>query len=291
MRLPALAGRAGRLSLNDVSETFYQAPTEADRRDTGSWHLGRFFGIPTRIHFSFALLLAWVGISTWRSAESSLAVALGLGFALAVFACVLLHEFGHALVAKRFGIRTRRITLWPIGGVAELERPPQDPRAELWIAAAGPLVNFAIAAALVPAVLLVGTGGLLGSMLGALLGANLMLGLFNLIPAFPMDGGRVFRALLERKRGRLAATEIAAKLGRFAALALGVYAIWNVEVMLGIVAAFVYFAAGRELWQARVIAQHEAERMQRAQWIAAPGFSTKGFEYAPPRAKIIVIER
>lgn len=262
-----LALRGSRLSLSYVSETFYRPPTEIDRQDRWSWQLGRFFGIPTRIHFSFALILLWIGVSTWQTAHSSLAVLFGLGVVLAVFACVLLHEFGHALVAKRFGIRTRRITLWPIGGVAELERSPDDPRAEMWIAAAGPLVNFAIAALLAPAVLVLGTGGLLGTVLVGLLSANLMLGLFNLIPAFPMDGGRVFRALLERKRGRLRATEIAAKLGRWVALGVGLYALWTSQFLLMLVAAFVYFAARRELWQVQQLARLEHERMGRARWV------------------------
>jgi Zn-dependent protease len=284
-----------------VPETFYQPPTEMDRQDRGSWHLGRFFGIPTRIHFSFVLVLLWIGFSTWQAAHSSLAVAFGIGFALAVFACVLLHEFGHALVAKRFGIRTRRITLWPIGGVAELERPPQDPRAEMWIAAAGPLVNFAIAAALAPVVVLVGTAGALGNVLVGLLAANVMLGLFNLIPAFPMDGGRVFRAMLERKRGRLRATEIAAKLGRWVALGLGVYALWTSQFLLALVAVFVYFAARRELWQVQQLAALEQERMARAQWIGSSGFG-QGSPFASPfggapfdransRPRVIVIDR
>lgn len=279
----------------NVSETFYQAPTEADRQDTGSWHLGRFFGIPTRIHFSFALILIWVGASAWSDGRS---VLVALGLSLAVFLCVLLHEFGHALMARRFGIQTRRVTLWPLGGVAELElgRSNQNPRAELWIALAGPAVNLVIAAVLVPVVFVFGTATVPGFLAAYLLVANLMLGVFNLIPAFPMDGGRVVRALLERKRGRLAATEIAAKLGRFVALGLGLYGLWNGQWLLALVAVFVYFAARRELWQVRMLAQLEAERMQRAQWIPGSGFAGdfpagKGFAAAPPRAKIIVIER
>lgn len=276
-----------------VSESFYRPPTEIDRKDRGSWHLGRFFGIPTRIHFSFVLVLLWVGFSTWQAAHSSVAVLFGLGLALSVFACVLLHEFGHALMAKRFGVGTRRITLWPIGGIAELERNPDDPRAEMWIAAAGPLVNFAIAALLAPAVLLLGTGGLLGTVLISLLSANLLLGAFNLIPAFPMDGGRVFRALLERKRGRVRATEIAAKLGRWVALAAGIYGLWTSQFLLMVVAAFVYFAARRELWQVQQLARLEQERMAGAQWISSSPSSPfmtpgRGSNARPP---VILIER
>lgn len=273
----------------NVSESFYRPPTETDRQDRWSWHLGRFFGIPTRIHFSFVLVLLWIGVTTWQAAHSSIAVFFGLGFALAVFACVLFHEFGHALVARRFGVGTRRITLWPIGGIAELERSPDDPRAEMWIAAAGPLVNFAIAAMLIPAVLLLGTAGLLGNVLVGLLTANILLGAFNLIPAFPMDGGRVFRALLERKRGRVRATEIAAKLGRWVALGLGAYGLWTSQYLLMIVAMFVYFAARRELWQVQQLARLEQERMAGAQWIASPGFAEHGRPTRRPQ-QVIVIE-
>lgn len=277
-----------RLNLSSVADTFYRPPTATDRQDRRSWHLGRFFGIPTRIHFSFVLVLLWIGVSTWQAAGSSVAVLFGLGFALAVFACVLLHEFGHALVAKRFGIKTRRITLWPIGGVAELERSPDDPRAEMWIAAAGPLVNFAIAVLLVPAVLLLGTAGPLGTVLVGLLSANIMLGAFNLIPAFPMDGGRVFRAMLERKRGRVRATEIAAKLGRWVALAVGLWGLWNSQFLLMVVAAFVYFAARRELAQVRMLAAMEQERMASAQWIRGDGF---GPNVRPGRPQVVIVER
>ena len=126
-----------------------------------------------------------------------------------VFGCVLLHELGHALMARRFGIQTRDITLYPIGGVARLERMPRAPGAELLIALAGPAVNFAIAAALLPLLIrgrdeLVSLSSMLGLFLESLLSVNLILGLFNLIPAFPMDGGRVLRALLSGWLGRAA---------------------------------------------------------------------------------------
>ena len=271
-----------------MAETFYSPPTETDRKDRASWHIGRIFGIPTRIHFSFVLVLIWLGISYWTADHSGAEVLIGLGLSLAVFACVLLHEFGHALVAKRFGIRTRRITLWPIGGVAELERSPDDPRAEMWIAAAGPLVNFAIAALLAPLVFVFGTAGLLGNVLFSLLAANLMLGLFNLIPAFPMDGGRVVRAMLERKRGRVRATEIAAKLGRWVALAVGLWGLWNGQYLLMLVAAFVYFAARRELWQVQQLARLEQERMAGAQWTGG-GLGPR--PSANPSRPVIVIQR
>jgi Zn-dependent protease len=253
-----------------VSHTFLSKPTSTDRRDRWSWHLGRIWGIPTRIHASFALVLLWVGFSTWSDVHSGLAVMFGLGFALAVFACVLLHEFGHALVARRFGIETRRITLLPIGGVAELERSPEDPRAEMWIAAAGPAVNFAIAGVLALIGLSFGLfsgSGLLSVVLSGLLWANLMLGAFNLVPAFPMDGGRVFRAWAAGRYNRVRATQMATKLGRALALGFGLWGLYASNPMLVLVAAFVWFAAGRELASVERMAAFEAERQAQAQWV------------------------
>lgn len=253
-----------------VTHPLFTKPTAADRRDRWSWHLGRILGIPTRIHASFALVLLWIGISTWSAAHSGLAVMLGLGFSLAVFACVLLHEFGHALVARRFGIETRRITLLPIGGVAELERSPSDPRAEMWIAAAGPLVNFAIAGALSLigfATGLFGAVTLTSLVFQQLVWANLLLGLFNLIPAFPMDGGRVFRGWATRRWGRLRATQVAARLGRALAVGFGIWGLVGSNPVLVLVAMFVWFAAGRELASVERMAAFEHERQARAQWI------------------------
>ena len=274
--------------MGPVSQPLFRKPTAADRQDRWSWHLGRILGIPTRIHASFALLLLWVGIATWQSAHSGAAVMFGLGFALAIFACVLLHEFGHALVARHFGIGTRRITLLPIGGVAELERNPSEPRAEMWIAAAGPAVNLAIAAILslvaLTTGLFAGGGTSLGIgalLLNGLIGANLMLALFNLIPAFPMDGGRVFRAWAQRRYGRVRATQIAAKLGRWLAAGFGAWGLFSGNWVLMLVAAFVWFAAGRELAAVEHLAAHEREReaaerarVAQAQWIGGPLFGT-----------------
>jgi len=258
-----------------VEHPLYQRPTRRDRRkDPWSWQLGRVLGIPTRIHASFALVLVWIGISTWRTAHSGLAVAFGVGFALTVFACVLLHEFGHALVARRFGIETTRITLLPVGGLAQLERAPETPRAELWIALAGPAVNLGIAAVLAAvgfgtglltltaAGLGTGGGGILAIVLSGLLYANLMLGLFNLLPAFPMDGGRVFRAWAQTRYGRLEATRKAATLGRVLALGFGVWGIWASNPVLVLVAVFVYFAARRERQMVELQFAAEASRNQ-----------------------------
>lgn len=273
--------------MRGVNHPFFSKPTAADRRDRWSWHLGRIFGIPTRIHASFALVLLWIGFSTWNEAHSSLAVLFGLGFALAIFACVLLHEFGHALVARRFGIETRRITLLPIGGVAELERSPEDPRAELWIAAAGPAVNFAIAAviALVGVSLGIFNGsGLASIVFSGLLWANLLLALFNLVPAFPMDGGRIFRAWAAGRYDRVRATQMAAKLGRALAVGFGIWGLVASNFMLVLVAMFVWFAAGRErasverwaAYEAHARA-YEAQRAAQAQWVGSHGSPPTGY--------------
>ena len=275
-----LATARSRLTVAPVNQPLFRKPTAADRRDRWSWHLGRISGIPTRIHASFALVLVWIGISTWSAAHSGAAVLFGLLFALAIFACVLLHEFGHALVARRFGIETRRITLLPVGGVAELERAPEDPRAELWIAAAGPAVNFLIAAVLGAVGLATGMfagGGVASVVFSGLVWANVMLGAFNLVPAFPMDGGRVFRALAAQRYGRLRATEYAAKLGRVLALGFGAWSLVSGNPIGALVAAFVYVAAGRELSSVRA----------QAAWSSAAG---PGRWSTPSRARFVNAE-
>jgi stage IV sporulation protein FB len=211
-----------------------------------SWRLGRIAGIETRVHATFILLLAWVAVSTWWSIPSFAAVLVSLLFTGAVFGSVLLHELGHALMARRFGIQTRQIVLLPIGGVAELERLPDDPKEELQVAIAGPAVNFALATILGVATWLTAGLAFAPQVLGSLAVANLMLGVFNLLPAFPLDGGRVLRALLETRRGRVEATQIAATLGKVLAVGLGIYGLFANPVLV-LIAAFVWFAASAEL--------------------------------------------
>ena len=208
-----------------------------------SWKLGRFAGIDAYVHTSFLLLVAWAAWAAYQGAGTGLAALLGVVFLVGVFGSVLLHEFGHALAARHYGIRTRRIVLWPMGGVAQLEDSPRSPKHELHIALAGPAVNFAIAAALWGVVNLVGlpTYGLLAS----LVVANLTLGLFNLVPAFPMDGGRVLRALLATRIGGRRATDIAVKIGKAAAVGFIVAGLFGNTVLI-LVGAFVWFAAGAE---------------------------------------------
>lgn len=214
--------------------------------------LGEFAGIGVYVHATFLILIAWVGFAHWQAERSVAAVVAGILFILALFACVLLHEFGHSLTAKRFGIKTRDITLLPIGGVARLERMPEDPRQELWVTLAGPAVNVVIAAVLY--VLLTMTGTLaplgtltltLGSFWERLMVFNVILVVFNMIPAFPMDGGRALRALLAMRMDYTRATRIAATLGQGIALLFGLMGLFGNPFLI-FIALFVWIGAAQE---------------------------------------------
>ena len=186
-----------------------------------SLKIGRFAGIDVYLHFTFLLLIGWVALIHWRQGQSAAAAVAGVVFILAVFFCVVLHEFGHALTARRYGIKTRDIILLPIGGVARLERLPTQPMQELWVALAGPVVNVVIAvllfawlkltASLEPLQNLTLTAG---PFLERIMAVNLFLIAFNMIPAFPMDGGRVLRAILATRKDYSRATQIAASIGQ-----------------------------------------------------------------------------
>lgn len=217
-----------------------------------SWKLGTFAGIDVHVHATFALLLSWVAMTHWFAARSVVAAFDGVVFILAVFLCVVLHEFGHALTARRYGIGTRDITLLPIGGVARLERMPEEPRQELVVAAAGPAVNVVIAA-LLYAVLKV-TSGLQpleelgvarGSLLERLMVVNVSLVVFNLIPAFPMDGGRMLRAGLATRLSYPRATRIAAGVGQAVAIVFGFVGLFT-NPFLVLIALFVWIGASQE---------------------------------------------
>ena len=221
----------------------------------GSLKLGRPFGIGVFVHWTFLLLLAFVfyEFSVLGGPELGIYAVI---FALGVFACVTLHEFGHALTARHFGIRTRDITLYPIGGVARLERMSDSPWEEFWIAVAGPAVNVVIASVLGLVLALLGSESLsrealmqplTGNLVVDLLRANIVLVLFNMLPAFPMDGGRVLRALLVAPFGRLAATRTAAALGGVFAVLFGIVGILNRNPMLVLIGVFAYFAGLQEL--------------------------------------------
>jgi Zn-dependent protease len=186
-----------------------------------SWKVGQLAGIDLRIHATFLLLLGWVLASYWLAGKSMEAMLAGVGFIVALFACVVLHEMGHAVAARKFGIQTRDITLLPIGGVARLERMPEEPKLELLVALAGPAVNVVIAVVLYGWLAL--TQGwtpfsqlsvAAGPFVERLLLVNISLVLFNLIPAFPMDGGRVLRALLASRMTYPKATQLAASVGQ-----------------------------------------------------------------------------
>ncbi|MGV3618552.1 MAG: M50 family metallopeptidase [Fimbriimonas sp.] len=225
-----------------------QETKETGAKSPWSFRVFSVSGIPIRIHFTFLLFLAWIafqgnGNFMWT------------GLVLAIFACVLLHELGHALTARRYGVQTRDITLYPIGGVAMLDGRPTA-RAEFWIALAGPAVNIVIAAVLA-GVLFVTEGGvprftfgqMASSFPAALFMANLSLAIFNMVPAFPMDGGRVLRSLLAMRMDETRATQIAATIGQGLAIAFGFYALFKGEPILMLVSFFVFLGAAQEASQ------------------------------------------
>lgn len=219
-----------------------------------SWSIpiARVLGSTVRIHVTFFLLLLWIAMSAysaggWDAARESLI------FVLAIFGCVLAHEYGHALAARRYGIRTPDITLLPIGGVARLERMPTKPGREIVVALAGPAVNVVIALVLIlfmgarfdadalAALQEEGPG-----LLARIASINVFLAVFNLIPAFPMDGGRVLRALLSFRMPRRRATHWAARIGQGLAFVFGFVGLFGGNVLLVFIAVFIYLAATAE---------------------------------------------
>jgi Zn-dependent protease len=216
-----------------------------------SWHLGRYAGIDVRIHWTFLLLPVWICFSSLAAGSGAAAATVAVAFVLAIFGCVVLHEYGHALTARRFGIGTRDITLLPIGGVASLQRMPRNPWQELAIAVAGPAVNVVIASALFIGLPFLVAASLLPvgvtTFLTKLAWVNVVLVVFNLVPAFPMDGGRVLRAILALTMPYHNATRVAVGVGRFAALGLGLLGLMTGNFMLVLIAGFVFLAGSAEL--------------------------------------------
>lgn len=217
-----------------------------------SWGLGRIAGIGIRLHVTFPLLLVWVALVHVQRGSTWAAFGADAVLALVVFAIVVLHELGHALMARRFGIGTRDITLLPIGGVARLERMPERPAQELAVALAGPAVNVVLAGVLAAlrwglpdGVAAAGGWGGLGGFLTRLVWINAGMAAFNLLPAFPMDGGRVLRALLALRLDYVAATSIAARIGQGLALVAGVAGLFT-NPFLVLIAVFVWMGAGEE---------------------------------------------
>ncbi|MCB0570169.1 MAG: site-2 protease family protein [Phaeodactylibacter sp.] len=242
----------------------------------GVFQVAKLFGIPVQIHWSFLLIFAWVfyvgseeSLDWWEMGAYALLV-------MALFLCVVLHEFGHALTARRYGVETRDIILSPIGGIARLDRLPEKPWQEFMVAIAGPLVNVAISAALA-VVPMLSSGenrrqfyhyfyalfypdsntftlnvSPVYEFLFLLIIVNIVLALFNMLPAFPMDGGRVLRALLSTRLGRLKATRIAAYIGQGFAVLLAGYGIWSVSPITALIGVFVFMAAASEYRMAKM---------------------------------------
>ena len=221
----------------------------------GSILVARVAGIPIHAHATFVLVLIY-GAVQWGRGGGVAGMAFGVLATLVIFVGVALHELGHAVVARRVGIPVLGIVLLPIGGVAALGRNPERPRQELVIALAGPLVNVALAIPLALALALVGmqpalqtaSYGLPGwrSLLAIAFMANLALAAFNLLPIFPLDGGKVLRALLALRLGRRRATRISAGLGQGSAILLGAWAFATGQAMLSLIAVFLFFAAAQE---------------------------------------------
>lgn len=250
--------------------------------------LGSMFGVPIHLHVSFLIVVGLVMYIMWP--EGIRGVIDGLLFITAAYVCVVLHEFGHILTARHFGIPTRKVWILPIGGVALLERLPEKPREELWVIGMGPAVNFVLAVALAPVVwalyvkagspdwmaLAEGTaGGPLLEFVLALALWNVIMMVFNLLPAFPMDGGRILRALLQFRFGRLQATRYAVNVARVMALAMIVFSIWQSMFTLGLVAVFVLVVSRMELrMEKRRALQAELDALQRASLAPAESLST-----------------
>jgi Zn-dependent protease len=223
-----------------------------------SLKIAKLAGIDIFIHFTFFILVTWVAFIQWKLNGSIGAAFSGVVFILAVFACVVLHELGHALAARKYGIRTQDIILLPIGGVARLEKMPDRPIQELWVALAGPAVNVMIVALL--AVYLWITNTLTpdnqltmttAAFVERIMGVNIFLILFNMIPAFPMDGGRVLRALLATRLAYIRATRISANLGQSIALLFGVIGLFYNPILL-FIAFFVWMGAAQETRMVRM---------------------------------------
>lgn len=221
--------------------------------------IGSVGGTAVKIHITFILFLAWIAFSAWSRGGPAAALDSTL-FIVLLFVCVVLHEFGHITAARRYGIATPEVTLLPIGGVASLQRLPSDPAQELVVALAGPAVNLVIGLVLIALVGSIHPDELTQidnpnlSLVGRLAIANIFLAVFNLLPAFPMDGGRVLHALVAMRVGGPRATEIAARIGQASAFGLGFLGLFGNPLLL-FIAIFVYIAAAAE---AQMSAAHEA---------------------------------
>jgi len=234
----------------------------------GSFKIGRAFGIDVKVHWTFLLLIVFFGLLAYQATGSAGRALAVIGLILGLFVCVLLHEYGHSLTAQRLGIEINDITLLPIGGLARMKSLPERPADEVKIAIAGPLVNVVLAP------VFFGVGYLLGSSPFSATGfvsaadsagqffsflgvVNVLLAVFNLIPAFPMDGGRVLRGLLASRVGPVRATDISSAVGQGFALLFFIYGLLGGNLLLVLIAVFIFFGAGGE---AELVRQRELMR-------------------------------
>lgn len=244
----------------------------------GTLQIARIAGIPIRLHWSFGFIFLWVAYNGWKEDMAMYSILLMEMYVVILFCCVVLHEYGHALMARKYGHHTRDILLTPIGGIARLESISEKPIQEFWIAIAGPAVNIVIAIVLGAIILIMGISKFfpqeyafpeadasLRSILPLIMISNIMLALFNFIPAFPMDGGRILRALLSMKFPRLKSTIIAARIGQILAAVFFVYAVYHNQWTLCLVCMFIFITAGSELkqvqWDAILINKRSGDLM------------------------------
>jgi Zn-dependent protease/predicted transcriptional regulator len=239
-----------------------------------SLRLGKWFGIEVNLHLTFLLFIGFLALTGFAATRNAGAVVGNIGFLLALFLCILLHEFGHALAARRYGISTKDITLLPIGGVARLERMPTDPKQELVVALAGPAVNVVIALALLPIVAVSDM-----AFFERLVSTNLFLVAFNMIPAFPMDGGRVLRAGLALKMNHARATRAAAAIGQGFAVLFGLAGLFTNPFLI-LIAVFIWFGAAGESQVAQTqsrLAGVPVERAMLTQFAALSPLNSLGY--------------
>jgi len=233
-----------------------------------SFKIGRVFGIDLKVHWTFFLLLAFFAFAGYQESGSLANALITALIILALFICVVLHEYGHSLVAQRLGIEIKDITLLPIGGVARLKSLPTRPMDEVRIAIAGPLVNVVLAPIFFAVALLLGAsplepanilagGNSLGEIFAYLGLINVALVVFNMIPAFPMDGGRVLRGLLATRLGPVRATDIASTIGQVFAFIFFLVGLLSGNFLLALVGVFIFFGAGGE---AQMVRQRELTR-------------------------------
>ncbi|NNE25533.1 MAG: site-2 protease family protein [Saprospiraceae bacterium] len=238
-----------------------------------SLYIGTYLGIPVKVHWSFGLILLLIGYIIYDEGFNFQESAALILYVFSLFLCVILHEYGHALAARRYGVGTEDIILSPIGGLARLHRIPENPKQELVIAIAGPLVNLIIALILFLIILIVGQFELtqqesmtmlihpIGFIQMVLL-LNIVLFVFNLIPAFPMDGGRILRAGLSLKLDRLKATRIASITGRFLSVVFMVVGVYYSHYALIFIGLFVYIMAFKEYQYLKMKKMHELQQAQ-----------------------------